>query len=166
MVNERHNQGVASDEARATHEPNPQAVSAVPVSVANASGLSFPLLNAEPDPADCLNLEWILVAVDRHGDGLIIDASPDFYKVDLITELFACDNGLTQPKGLAVGLYRVTNVRVWADDEDVDIKGDWFAIYTQGIEAGTGETAQPVRSEGRKPDPEGDAPQSPQGDDQ
>lgn len=87
---------------------------------------------ANPDPASDLKLDWILIAVDRRGEGLILDASPDFYSVDLITELYACDNGITVPKGINPGLYLMQDIIVIGGEDDCDIKGSWTTLYARG----------------------------------
>lgn len=79
-----------------------------------------------PDPKNDLDLSWILLGVDRHGEPMVLDAAPDFYAVDLITELYACDNGIVYEKGLKPGLYKMTECRVRNNDPDYpEISGKW-----------------------------------------
>ena len=82
------------------------------------------LVSVDHDPANNLQLNWVLIGVDRQGEGLILDASPDFYAADLITELFACDNGIVIPTGTKPGLYVLRDIRVIGGVDDCDIKGN------------------------------------------
>src|SRR3954462_15990259 len=82
---------------------------------------------------DC---SWIIVAVDRYGDGWIMDAAQGFYDTDVFIGSIADDNGIAVPPGTGVGIYRMTDVDLdWREDEDSRevlgplIDGKWETIH-------------------------------------
>ncbi len=75
-------------------------------------------------------MENILIAVDRKGEGLILDADEGFYQHDVLTELFACDNGIDIPRGTKPGIYRLENCGIYGEPEyDVTIKGTLVPLW-------------------------------------
>lgn len=88
----------------------------------------FELLRQEaaPNPEPDYPTDWILLAVDRQGEPLVLDAADGFYRYELLTELYACDNGIYHEKGLKPGLYKMTACRVVPDSYgDPEISGKW-----------------------------------------
>ena len=70
-----------------------------------------PVPDDHPEPPH--DLSWIIVAMDRHGEGWIMDAASGFDACDLLPNgNMCCDNGVAVPDGKPVGLYRLDNVRV------------------------------------------------------
>ena len=83
------------------------------------------------------DLSWLVVAVDGAGDGWIMDKASGFDEVDLLPNGNSCyENGVYMPKGLVMGLYRVTEVKVRGgelvqspngdDYTDTEISGTWL----------------------------------------
>jgi hypothetical protein len=65
------------------------------------------------------DLSWIVIAVNRHGQGTVMDASPGFYQVDLLgVNGDDCDDsGIYMPRAPfdiphAPGLYRLTDIKI------------------------------------------------------
>lgn len=79
---------------------------------------------------DKLPADWILLAVDRHGEPLVLDGAEGLLARDLLPELFACDCGIVEPKQrLRAGLYKMTEVKLSADSYgDPVISGTWHAL--------------------------------------
>ncbi len=85
------------------------------------------------------DFSWLLIAITRTGQPLIIDGSEDFWNYDIIVNgVCALDNGVVIPKGLLHGaLYRVDNIKFagdsWPDLNGEcwgpDISGDWTRKY-------------------------------------
>lgn len=126
---------------RATHEPSPDGLGHT-VSVPDA--LDFDLaFEAASRPEQELSLEWIALGVDRSGEAYVMDADPDFFKVDLLPEFFACDNGIEYPAKLPAGLYLMTGIVIRPDSYgDPSFKGNIepIASVAQAIEARRAET--------------------------
>lgn len=119
-------------------------VSALRASVPSA--LDFDLaFEAAAEPHEELSLDWIVLGVDRKGEAYVMDADSGFYRVDLLPEFWACDNGIEYPKGLAAGLYLMSPVHIRTDfDGDPTFNGtiEPLCIAAQAIEARRAETAQ------------------------
>lgn len=117
-------------------------VSAVPASVPSA--LDFDLaFEAACEPEEQLSLQWIALGVDRMGEAYVMDADPDFFKVDLLPEFWACDNGIEYPEGLASGLYLMTEIVITPDScGDPTFKGTIkpLLLVAKAIEAQRAET--------------------------
>ena len=72
------------------------------------------------------SLQWIILAVDRDNDAFILDADTGFWELELLTEHWAEDNGITLERSLSMGLWRMTNIVITpTSDDDPDISGTW-----------------------------------------
>ena len=103
----------------------------------------FANMDAHAEAEEGFATDWILLSVDRHGEAFVMDADEGFWRVDLLTELFACDNQIDYPSGLGSGLYLMTNIVIAPDCVgDPTFKGDFLPLATlaQAIEARRAET--------------------------
>lgn len=77
-----------------------------------------------------LLLDYIIITQGRNKEFQVVDASFDFYNNDLITELWAEDNGIIIPELPAeIAMYRVTDITVRMIYEDeAEISGTWTKI--------------------------------------
>jgi hypothetical protein len=135
-------------------------VSALRASVPSALTLDevFANLDAHAEAEEDFATDWILLAVDRHGEAFVLDADEGFWSVDLLTELWACDNQIDYPSGLEAGLYLMTDIVIAPDfDGDPTFKGRFQSLATkaQAIEARRAET---LGSACESAVPEGNAP--------
>ncbi len=74
--------------------------------------------------------DWILLAVDHNNEAFVLDADEGFWRYDLLTEHWACDNGIDFPAGLQPGLYRLNAVIITPDSiGDPTFKGTLQALH-------------------------------------
>lgn len=138
------------DKGASASQTGPSQVEPVPVSPLRASVPSaltldevFANLDVHAEAEEGLATDWILLAVDRHGEAFVLDADEGFWHVDLLTELWACDNQIDYPSGLEAGLYLMTNIVIAPDfDGDPTFKGSFQPLATkaQAMEARRAET--------------------------
>ena len=103
----------------------------------------FANLDAHAEAEEDFATDWILLAVDRHGEAFVMDADEGFWRHDLLTELWACDNRIDYPSGLEAGVYLMTDIVIAPDfDGDPTFKGSFQPLATkaQAIEARRAET--------------------------
>lgn len=132
-------------------------------SVPNALTLDevFDNLDAHAEAEEEFATDWILLAVDRHGEAFVMDADEGFWRYDLLTELWACDNQIDYPSGLEPGVYMMTDIVIAPGfDGDPTFKGKLQPLVTkaQAIEAAKADETGTGSAEGESAVAEGHAP--------
>jgi hypothetical protein len=131
-------------------------------SVEPASGLdashSIPIAE-RPD------YSFLVIAVDRYGQGWVVDGAEGFYECDFFANgAYAEDAGIFVPGGLSVGLYRVDKIKFSGGSQDcagewddLEVSGAWTSL-AQGIVTEGGDAQAAPGAKRVEPGGEADAP--------